>query len=137
MHLKSQHTLFECVSLRKSLNAPLLPQAGKQKDQEDDDKGDKSGAQDFQDVKNIVNVIFGGDGGFPSKRVQTLTLHEILSVEPAIQRPLRYSEVLISLSRDDQWTSFFELEKFLLVQDPVVVGSQLTRVLIDGGSSLN
>jgi hypothetical protein len=63
------HTLFECVNLRKSLNAPPLPQDGKRKDQEDNNEGDKSRAQDFQDPKNIVNVIFGGDGGFPSKRV--------------------------------------------------------------------
>jgi hypothetical protein len=39
--------LFECVSLHKSLNAPPLPQAGKQKDPEDDNEIDKSGAQDF------------------------------------------------------------------------------------------
>jgi hypothetical protein len=32
MHLKSRHTLFECISLRNSLNAPLLPQVGKRKD---------------------------------------------------------------------------------------------------------
>jgi hypothetical protein len=68
MHPKLQHTLFECVSLHKSLNAPLLPQDEKRKDQGDDDEGDKSGAQDFQDPKNVTNVIFGGDGGFPSKR---------------------------------------------------------------------
>ncbi|RLM54356.1 hypothetical protein C2845_PM10G12240 [Panicum miliaceum] len=54
MHQKSRHTLFECVSLRKSLNAPPLPQAGKRKDQEEDDEGDKSGAQDFQVPKNVV-----------------------------------------------------------------------------------
>jgi hypothetical protein len=47
MHPKSRHTLFECVSLRKSLNTPSLPQDGKRKDQEDNDEGDKSGAQDF------------------------------------------------------------------------------------------
>jgi hypothetical protein len=58
-------------------------------------------------------------------------------VEPPTTRPLRYSEVLISFSREDQWTSFSELEKFLLVLDLVVAGSQLTRVLIDGGSGLN
>jgi hypothetical protein len=52
-------------------------------------------------------------------------------------RPLRYSKVPISFSRDDQWTSFSELEKFPLVLDPVMAGSQLTRVLINGGSSLN
>jgi hypothetical protein len=68
MHPKARHTLFECVSLRKSLNAPLLPQDGKQKDQEDDDEGDKSGAQDFQDPKNVINIIFYADDGFPSKR---------------------------------------------------------------------
>jgi hypothetical protein len=107
-HPKSRHTLFACVTIRKSLNAPPLPQAGKRKDQEDDEEGDKSGAQDFQDPKNVVNIIFGGDGGFPSKCAQKLTLREILSVEPATSRPLRYSEVPISFSRNDQWTSFSE-----------------------------
>jgi hypothetical protein len=58
-------------------------------------------------------------------------------VEPATIRPLRYSEVPISFSRDDQWTSFSEPGKFLLILDPAVAGSQLTRVLIDGGSGLN
>jgi hypothetical protein len=64
-------------------------------------------------------------------------LREILSVDPATTRPLRYSEVLISFSWDDQWTSFSKLEKFPLILDPVVAGSQLTQVLIDGGSDLN
>jgi hypothetical protein len=122
----------------KITNAPPLPQAGKRKDKEDDEEGgDKSGAQDFQDLKNVINIIFGGDDGFPSKRAQKLTLREILSVEPAMIRTLRYSEVLISFSRDDQWTSFSESGKFPLVLDPVVAGSQLNRVLINGGSGLN
>jgi hypothetical protein len=58
-------------------------------------------------------------------------------VEPATTRPLRYSEVPIFFSRDDQSTSFSEPGKFPLVLDLVVAGSQLTRVLIDGGSGLN
>jgi hypothetical protein len=109
-----------------SLNAPLLPQAGKWKDHGDDDEGDKPGVQDFQDPKNVINVIFRGGGGFPSKRAQKLTLREIPSIEPTIQKPLRYSEVPISFSRDDQWTSFSELGKFPLILNPVVAGSQLT-----------
>jgi hypothetical protein len=44
-------------------------------------------------------------------------MHEILYVEPATTRPLRYNKVPISFSRDDQWTSFSELEKFPLVLD--------------------
>jgi hypothetical protein len=137
IHSKSWHTLFECITIRKSLNAPPLPQVGKRKDKEDEEGGDKSGAQDFQDPKNVVNIIFGGDGRLPSKRAQKLTLREILSVELATTRPLRYSEILISFFRDDQRTSFSEPGKFPLILDSVVAGLQLTRVLIDGGSSLN
>jgi hypothetical protein len=60
-----------------------------------------------------------------------------MSIEPAVPRPLRWSEVLISFSRDDQWTSFSEPGKFPLVLDLVVAEVKLTRVLIDGGSGLN
>jgi hypothetical protein len=102
-----------------------------------DEKGDKSEVQGYQDPTNIVNVIFGGDSGFPTKRAQKLTLHEIMDIEPATPQPLRYSEVPISFSREDQWTSFSELGKFSLVLDLMVAGSQLTRVLINDGSSLN
>jgi hypothetical protein len=60
-----------------------------------------------------------------------------MSVEPAAPRPLRWSEVPISFSHDDQWTSFSEPGKFPLVLDPVVAEAKLTKVLIDGGSGLN
>jgi hypothetical protein len=52
-----------------------------------------------------------------------LNLHKILSLEPTTQKPLRYSKVQISFSRDDQWTSFSKPGKFPLVLDPVVAGS--------------
>ena len=84
----------------------------------------------------MVHIIFGGDSSF-TKRKQKLLLREILSVKPGIQRPLKYSEVPIFFSREDRWTSFSELRKFPLVLDPVVAGSMLTRVLIDGCSGLN
>jgi hypothetical protein len=66
MHPKSKHTLFQCISLYKSLNAPLPDQDKKGKDK-DDEEGDKSRAQGYEDPKNVVNMIFGGDGGFPTK----------------------------------------------------------------------
>jgi hypothetical protein len=81
------------------------------------------GLKTSKDPKNVVNVIFGGDRGFPSKRAQKLTLRKILSIEPATTRPLRYSEVPISFSKDDQWISFSEPGKFPLIRDPVVAGS--------------
>jgi hypothetical protein len=60
-----------------------------------------------------------------------------LSVELAVPRPLHWSEVPISFSRNDQWTSFSEPGKFPLVLDPVVAEVWLTKVLIDSESGLN
>jgi hypothetical protein len=51
--------------------------------------------------------------------------------------PLRWPEVPITFSRADQWTSFSGLGRFPLVLKPVVAGSRLNKVLIDGGSELN
>jgi hypothetical protein len=60
-----------------------------------------------------------------------------MSIEPEVSTPLRWSEVPITFSRADQWTSFFELGQFPLVLKPVVAGSKLNKVLIDCGSGLN
>jgi hypothetical protein len=107
------------------------------KELKDDDQEDQGHNPKFQDASKTVNVIFGGDGDFGSRRDQKLLLWEIMSIEPAVPRPLRWSEVPISFSRDDQWTSFSEPGKFPLVLDPVVAEVRLTKVLIDGGIGLN
>jgi hypothetical protein len=60
-----------------------------------------------------------------------------MSIEPAVPTPLRWSEVPITFSRADQWTSFSEPGRFPLVLKSVVAGSRLNKVLIDGGSGLN
>jgi hypothetical protein len=60
-----------------------------------------------------------------------------MSIEPAVPTPLRWSEVPITFSHVDKWTSFSEPGRFPLVLKPVVAGSKLNKVLIDGGSGLN
>jgi len=131
---KSNHSMWECTILHKSFQS--APTDAPKKKQNKDDEDDRKDPDGFQQQQIVVNVIFGGNPSF-SKRAQKLLLREILSVEPAIQRPLKYNEVHITFSREDQWTSFSEPKKFPLVLDPVVQGSKLTRVLIDGGSGLN
>jgi hypothetical protein len=59
-----------------------------------------------------------------------------MSVEPAVPRPLRWSEVPISFSRDNQWTSFSEPGKFPLVLDPMVAEVKLTSTLRKMGLDL-
>jgi hypothetical protein len=82
----------------------------------------------------MVNILFGG---LPNRRAQKATCREVMSIEPAVPTPLRWSEVPITFSRTDQWTSFSEPGRFPLVLKPVVTGSKLNKVLIDGGSGLN
>ena len=57
IHPKSNHSMFECVIIRKSFQSPL-PDAPKKKqnNEDDDDKKDPDG---FQKQQNGFNVIFG------------------------------------------------------------------------------
>ena len=72
----------------------------KKKDKQDNEDNDKDGQTGFQQPANIVNVIYGGDSTF-NKRAQKLVWREILKLEPAIQKPLKHSEVPITFSRED------------------------------------
>jgi hypothetical protein len=130
-HLDGNHTTEQCYQLRRALKdtpKPQHPHGKKGKKKNDEGNGD------FQEPNKTVNVLFGG---LPSRRVQKATRREVMSIEPAVQTPLRWSEVPITFSRADQWTSFSEPGRFPLVLKPVVVGSKLNKVLIDGGSGLN
>jgi hypothetical protein len=71
------------------------------KEPEEDDQGDKSRNAKFQDASKTINVLFRGDEEFGSRREQKLLRREIMSVEPAVPRPLRWLEVPISFSRAD------------------------------------
>ena len=59
----------------------------------EDDNGE------YQEPDKTVNVIFSG---LPTKRKQKLTLQEIMSIEPVVPIPLKWSEVPITFSREDQ-----------------------------------
>jgi hypothetical protein len=130
-HVDGNHTTDQCYQLRGALKDTPEPRhphdkKGKKKTDEDND--------DFQEPDKMVNVLFGG---LPNQRAQKATHREVMSIEPAVPTPLRWSEVPITFSRVDQWTSFSEPGRFPLVLKSVVAGSKLNKVLIDGGSGLN
>jgi hypothetical protein len=130
---------IDCYHLRRTFSNPSSNKKNKpvDKEPEEDDQGDKSHNAKFLDASKTINVFFGGDEEISSRREQKLLLREIMSVELAVPRPLRWSKVPISFSRDDQWTIFLKPGKFPLVLDPVVAEVKLTGVLIDSGSGLN
>jgi hypothetical protein len=122
-HLDGNHTTEQCYQLRRALKStpePPHPHDKKGKKKNDRDNGD------FQEPDKSVNVLFGG---LPSRREQKATRREVMSIEPVVPTPLRWSEVPITFSRADQWTSFSEPGWFPLVLKPVVAGSKLNNVL--------
>jgi hypothetical protein len=129
-HLEGNHTTKQCYQLRRALKDTPDPQPPHDK------KGKKKadeGNGDFQEPDKTVNVLFGG---LPTRRSQKATRREVLNIEPAVLTPLMWSEVPITFSRADQWTSFSEPGWFPLVLKPVVAGSKLNKVVINGGSGL-
>jgi hypothetical protein len=102
--------------------------------QEGQEKKADEGNEDLQEPDKTVNVLFGG---LPTNRSQKATRREVLNIEPAVPTPLRWSGVPITFTCADQWTSFSEPGRFPLIVKPVVAGSRLNKVLIDGGSGLN
>jgi hypothetical protein len=130
-HLEGKHTTEQCYQLRRALKDSPNPQPPH--DKKGKKKVDK-GNDDFQEPNKTVNVLFGG---LPTRWSQKATGREVLNIEPAVPTPLRWSEVPITFSRVDQWTSFSKRGCFPLVLKLVVAGSRLNKVLIDGGSGLN
>jgi hypothetical protein len=130
-HLNGNHTTEQCYQLRHALKGTPEPPHPHDKKGKKKNDGDNN---DFQEPDKTVNVLFGG---LPSRREQKATRREVMSIEPAVLTPLRWSEVPITFSRANQWTSFSEPGRFPLVLMPVVAGSKLNKVLIDGGSGLN
>jgi hypothetical protein len=130
-HLDDNHTTEQCYQLRRALMD--IPEPRHPHDKKGKKKADESN-DDFQEPDKTVNVLFGG---LPNRRAQKATRREVLSIEPAVPTPLRWSEVPITFSSADQWTSFSEPGRFPLVLKPVVAGYRHNKVLIDGGSRLN
>jgi hypothetical protein len=130
-HLDDNHTTEQCYQLRRALKdtpGPRHPHDKKGKKKTDEGNGD------FREPDKTVNVLFGG---LPNRRAQKAIRREVMSIEPAVLTPLRWSEVPITFSHANQWTSFSEPGRFPLVLKLVVAGSKLNKVLIDGGSGFN
>ena len=104
----------------------------KGKEKEDDDV-----PPSFQRSIQQLNHIFGGPHGYEPKRKQKLTDREINMAAPSVSNYLRWSEVSITFDRTDHPDRVVHPGRYPLVLDPVVLGTRLKHVLVDGGSVLN
>ena len=74
---------------------------------------------------------------YESRRKQKLSLREVMAVEPATPKFLRWTESPITFARADHPSSVPRPGRCPLVVDPIVGNKRLSKVLMNGGSGLN
>jgi hypothetical protein len=87
-------------------------------------------------VENVF-LIFGGATVDMSNSQHKRERHEVLAVEKAPPSFLNWSEDAITFSREDHPNRIPNLGQYPLVVDPIIGNARFSKVLMDGGSSLN
>jgi hypothetical protein len=124
------HTLEQCNMLRKYYSRVAVKEDEAKKD------GGDGGAGGFPAVENAF-LIFGGPTVDMSNSQRKRERHEVLSAQRAPPSFLDWSEDAITFSCEDHPNRIPNTGQYQLVVDPVVGNAQFSKVLMDGGSSLN
>jgi hypothetical protein len=106
------------------------------KDAEAKKDGGDGDAGDFPAVENVF-LIFGGPTIDMSSRQRKRERQEVLVAEKAPPSFLDWSEDAITFSREDHPNRIPNPGQYPLVVDPVLGNARFSKVLMDGGSSLN
>jgi hypothetical protein len=129
-----KHTLEECDMLWCYFNK-AGPSAEGGKDQGNNKKGgDKE--EEFSEVHNCF-MIYGGKVANASARHRKQERGEVCSVKVATPVYLDWSDKPITFDQGDHPDCVPSPERYPLVVDPVIGNARLSKVLMDGGSSLN
>jgi hypothetical protein len=129
-----KHTLKECAMLRRHFHKAGRPAEGGRA--RDDDKKEDHKAGEFPEVHDCF-MIYGGQVANSSARHHKQERREVCSVKVAAPVYLDWSDKPITFDRGDHPDYMPSLGKYPLVVDPVIDNVRLTKVLMDGGSSLN
>jgi hypothetical protein len=101
-----------------------------------DDKKEDHQAEEFPEVRDCF-MIYGGPVANASARHRKKERREVCSVKVAAPVYLDWSDKPITFDQGDHPDRVPSPGKYSLVVDPVIGNIRLTKVLMDGGSSLN
>ena len=124
-----KHTTRQCRLLIQSFRESQPSEKDKVSDKEEDKEEDGG----YPNV-NATLVIFAD---LESKSRLEVIHREVNMVAPATPRYLKWSKTPITFNQSDHPTRIATPGRQALVVDPVVEGTRLTNVLMDGGSGLN
>jgi hypothetical protein len=129
-----KHALEECVMLRRYFHKAGPPVEGDIAHDNDKKEGHK--AEEFPEVHDCF-MIYGGQVANASARHRKQERREVCSVKVAAPVYLDWSDKPITFDQGDHPDRVPSPGKYPLVVDPVIGNVGLTKVLMDGGSSLN
>jgi hypothetical protein len=129
-----KHTLEECVMLQRHFHKARPPAEGGKTHKNDKKKDHK--AEEFPEVHDCF-MIYGGPVANASARHPKQERREVCSVKVAAPVYLDWSDKPITFDQGDHPDHVPSPRKYPLVVDPVIGNVRLTKVLMDGGSSLN
>jgi hypothetical protein len=129
-----KHTLEECVMLRRYFHKIGPPAEGG--NGQDNNKKEGNKAEEFPEVHDYF-MIYGGQVANASARHRKQERWEVCSVKVAALVYLDWSDKPITFDQGDHPDHVPSPGKYPLVVDPVIGNVRLTKVLMDGGSSLN
>jgi hypothetical protein len=124
------HTLEQCDMLKRFYGRAAAKDDEAKKDGGDGDAGG------FPAMENVF-LIFGGPTVDMSSRQRKRQRHEVLAAEKAPPSFLDWSVDAITFSREDHPNRISNPGQYPLVVDPVIGNARFSKVLMDGGSSLN
>jgi hypothetical protein len=129
-----KHTLEECVMLRRYFHKAGPPAEGGKGQDNDKKEGDK--AEEFLEVHDCF-MIYGGQVANASARHRKQERRKVCSVKVAAPAYLDWSDKPITFDQGNHPDCVPSPGKYPLVVDPIIGNTRLTKVLMDGGSSLN
>ena len=132
----ANHTNRDCWLFKQAgkLNAENTDKGLHSDDDEEPRPPNNSGQKGFPPQVRTVNMIYATH--IP-KRERKRALRDVYALEPVAPKFNPWSSCPITFDRRDHPTSTHHGGFAALVLDPIIDGFHLTRVLMDGGSSLN
>jgi hypothetical protein len=129
-----KHTLEECAMLRRHFHKARPPAEGGRA--HNNDKREDHKAEEFPEVHDCF-MMYGGQVANASARHRKQERREVCSVKVAALVYLDCSDKPITFDQGDHPDRVPSPGKYPLVVDPIIGSVRLTKVLMDGGSSLN
>jgi hypothetical protein len=129
-----KHTLEECVMLRRYFHKAGPPAEDGKGQGNNKKEGDKE--EEFPEIHNCF-MIYGGQVANASARHRKQERREVCSVKVVAPAYLDWSDKPITFDRGDHPDFMPSPGRYPLVVDPIINNGRLSKVLMDGGSSLN